>query len=321
MNLGPSLTDIGRDVVWPSGISTREITDQSQVDLAALCLLAAFILILFDAAILLVLNNASLRRSRRSNALTSLLLAVVLTGVAAASAMMPAASMAATLPEAALQPRLAYLETGNAPVDRLSRAGMTGLTEILRRRSAADLNTVDGVNPETDELSFYPLIYWPLVDGQEPFSERAQERLNRYLNNGGMILIDSRDREVQPARLRRLLAGLEVPLLDRAPSDHILFRSFYLLDHAFGRFSEPLWLDARPSQRLDGVASVLFGGNDWASAWIIPEGRDELRSEDISPRQREMAYRFGVNLVMYALTGSYKGDQVHIPAILERLGR
>ncbi|WP_417836961.1 DUF4159 domain-containing protein [Thalassospira tepidiphila] len=321
LNLGPSLSDVGRDVAWPSGISTREITDQSQVDLAALCLLAAFILILFDAAILLVLNNVSLRRSRRSNALTSLLLAAVLTGVATASMMMPAASTAATLPEAALQPRLAYLETGNAPVDRLSRAGMTGLTEILRRRSAADLNTVDGVNPETDELSFYPLIYWPLVDGQEPFSERAQERLNRYLNNGGMILIDSRDREVQPARLRRLLAGLEVPLLDRAPSDHILFRSFYLLDHAFGRFSEPLWLDARPSQRLDGVASVLFGGNDWASAWIIPEGRDELRSEDISPRQREMAYRFGVNLVMYALTGSYKGDQVHIPAILERLGR
>ena len=136
-----------------------------------------------------------------------------------------------------------------------------------------------------------------------------------------MILIDSRDREVEPARLRRLLAGLEVPLLDRAPSDHILFRSFYLLDHAFGRFSEPLWLDARPSQRLDGVASVLFGGNDWASAWIIPEGRDDLHNEDISPRQREMAYRFGVNLVMYALTGSYKGDQVHIPAILERLGR
>jgi len=321
LNLGPSLTDIGRDVVWPSGVSTREVTDQSQIDLAALCLLSAFILVLFDALILLVLNHVSLRRSRRSNALTSVLLAVILTG-ASIAVMHPSPSVASTtLPDAALQPRLAYLETGNAPVDRLSHAGMTGLTEILRRRSAADLNSVDGINPETDELSFYPLIYWPLVDGQEPFSERAQDRLNRYLNNGGMILIDSRDREVEPARLRRLLAGLEVPLLDRAPSDHILFRSFYLLDHAFGRFSEPLWLDARPSQRLDGVASVLFGGNDWASAWIIPEGRDDLRNEDISPRQREMAYRFGVNLVMYALTGSYKGDQVHIPAILERLGR
>jgi hypothetical protein len=320
LNLGPSLTDIGRDIVWPSGISKRQVTDQSQIDLAALCLLAAFLLILFDALILLVLNHVSLRSNRRRNAMTSILLAAALAG-GTAMLLTPSPTRAATLPEAALKPRLAYLETGNAPVDRLSRAGMTGLTEILRRRSAADLNTVDGVNPETDELSFYPLIYWPLVDGQEPFSERAQERLNRYLNNGGMILIDSRDREVQPARLRRLLAGLEIPLLDRAPSDHILFRSFYLLDHAFGRFSEPLWLDARPSQRLDGVASVLFGGNDWASAWILPEGRDNLRSEDIAPRQREMAYRFGVNLVMYALTGSYKGDQVHIPAILERLGR
>ena len=37
--------------------------------------------------------------------------------------------------------------------------------------------------------------------------------------------------------------------------------------------------------------------------------------------QREMACRFGVNLVMYALTGNYKADQVHVPAILERLGR
>lgn len=322
LNLGPSLGQIGDNITWPSAISTRKITDQSQIDLAALCLLGALILLLCDALILLAIHHVTLRRNRRSNAFTSILVAVGVTGLGATILFGSiGSSHAVSIQEAALQPRLAYLKTGNAPVDRLSQAGMTGLTEILRRRSAADLNTVDGVNPETDELSFYPLIYWPLVDGQEPFSERARERLNRYLNNGGMILIDSRDREVQPARLRRLLAGLEVPLLDRAPGDHILFRSFYLLDHAYGRFSAPLWLDARPDQRLDGVASVLFGGNDWASAWIIPEGRDEIRSEDISPRQREMAYRFGINLVMYALTGSYKGDQVHLPAILERLGR
>ena len=322
LNLGPSLDNIANDMVWPSGISTRKITDQSQVDLAALCLLGALALLLFDALILLAIHHVTLRRNRQSNAFTSILIAFGITGLAGMMLLgSNTVSHAASIQEAALAPRLAYLKTGVAPVDRLSQAGMTGLTEFLRRRSAADLNTVDGINPETDELSFYPLIYWPLVDGQEPFSERARERLNRYLNNGGMILIDSRDREVQPARLRHLLAGLEVPLLDRAPGDHILFRSFYLLDHAYGRFSTPLWLDARPDQRLDGVASVLFGGNDWASAWILPEGRDELLAEDIAPRQREMAVRFGINLVMYALTGSYKGDQVHLPAILERLGR
>ncbi|MEQ8287814.1 DUF4159 domain-containing protein [Thalassospira sp.] len=322
LNLGPSLDNIANDMVWPSGISTRKITDQSQIDLAALCLLGALALLLCDALILLAIHHVTLRRNRHSNAFTSILIAFGITGLAGMMLLgSNTVSHAASIQEAALAPRLAYLKTGVAPVDRLSQAGMTGLTEFLRRRSAADLNTVDGINPETDELSFYPLIYWPLVDGQEPFSERARERLNRYLNNGGMILIDSRDREVQPARLRRLLAGLEVPLLDRAPGDHILFRSFYLLDHAYGRFSAPLWLDARPDQRLDGVASVLFGGNDWASAWILPEGRDELLAEDIAPRQREMAVRFGINLVMYALTGSYKGDQVHLPAILERLGR
>ncbi|MDG4720487.1 MULTISPECIES: DUF4159 domain-containing protein [Thalassospira] len=322
LNLGPSLTNVANTVTWPSGVSTRKITDRNQVDLAALCLLGALLLLLFDALILLALHHLTLRRNRRSNAFGSFLLLIGVGGIAAGLlAVSPNNARASTIQEAALQPRLAYLKTGVPPVDRLSQAGMTGLTEYLRRRSAADLNTVDGIDPETDELSFYPLIYWPLVDGQEPFSERARERLNSYLNNGGMILIDSRDREVQPARLRRLLAGLEVPLLDRAPGDHILFRSFYLLDHAYGRFSAPLWLDARPNQRLDGVASVLFGGNDWASAWMIPEGRDEIRTEDIAPRQREMAVRFGINLVMYALTGSYKGDQVHLPAILERLGR
>ena len=38
-------------------------------------------------------------------------------------------------------------------------------------------------------------------------------------------------------------------------------------------------------------------------------------------RQRELAYRAGVNMVMYALTGNYKADQVHVQDLLERLGR
>jgi hypothetical protein len=37
--------------------------------------------------------------------------------------------------------------------------------------------------------------------------------------------------------------------------------------------------------------------------------------------QREMAYRFGVNLVMHALTGNYKDDMVHMPDIMQRLRR
>jgi hypothetical protein len=41
----------------------------------------------------------------------------------------------------------------------------------------------------------------------------------------------------------------------------------------------------------------------------------------LSPRDREFASRAGVNIVMYTLTGNYKADQVHAPALIERLGQ
>lgn len=321
LNLGSFLENLDSQVRWPSDTVMREITDQDQIDLAAMCLMAAMLLLILDGVALILVHHVSLRRARHKDALTSFLLLAFI-GASATMLLGGRDARAVETQAAALQPRLAYLKTDVAPIDRLSQSGLAGLTEILRRRTAADLAAPDAIDPEADDLSFYPLIYWPLVDGQQPFSDFARTRINRYLDSGGMILIDSRDQEVEPARLRRLLAGLEIPILDKAPGDHILFRSFYLLDHAYGRFAAPLWLDARPDQRLDGVASVLFGGNDWASAWMLNEGiQTESRTDDISPRQREMAWRFGVNLVMYALTGSYKGDQVHLPAILERLGR
>jgi hypothetical protein len=68
----------------------------------------------------------------------------------------------------------------------------------------------------------------------------------------------------------------------------------------------------------------VIGGNDWAAAWaldesgapMVPVGRGYA-----GERQRELALRFGVNLIMHVLTGNYKSDQVHVPALLERLGQ
>jgi uncharacterized protein DUF4159 len=72
----------------------------------------------------------------------------------------------------------------------------------------------------------------------------------------------------------------------------------------------------------DSVSPVIIGGNDWAAAWAVDNaGRNPYAVMPGGARQRTVAYRFGVNLVMYALTGNYKGDQVHVPAILQRLGQ
>jgi hypothetical protein len=114
-----------------------------------------------------------------------------------------------------------------------------------------------------------------------------------------------------------------VPPLVPIPADHVLTRAFYLLKDFPGRWiGGSLWVEAANSRINDGVATVVVGSNDYASAWAIDDYGQPLYP--VTPggeRQREMAYRFGVNLVMYSMTGNYKSDQVHVPAILERLGQ
>ena len=165
-------------------------------------------------------------------------------------------------------------------------------------------------------------------------SPRAAERINRYLETGGTILFDTRDAgEETPgpfgsaatsqSRLRRLAAGIKIPQLVPVPPDHVLTKSFYLLHEFPGRWNTgQVWLEPVEDRVNDGVASVIVGGNDWAGAWAVDgQGRPAYAVVPGGEPQREMAMRFGVNLVMYVLTGNYKTDQVHVPAILERLGQ
>jgi hypothetical protein len=78
----------------------------------------------------------------------------------------------------------------------------------------------------------------------------------------------------------------------------------------------------RPVRGGDGVSPILVTGNDFAGAWAIDDGGSYMfQTVPADPGQREYAYRAGVNIVMYVLTGNYKADQVHIPALLERLGQ
>jgi hypothetical protein len=114
-----------------------------------------------------------------------------------------------------------------------------------------------------------------------------------------------------------------VPPLVPIPPDHVLTKSFYLLHEFPGRWNAgTLWLEPVEGRVNDGVSGIIVGGNDWAGAWAIDaQGRPAYAVVPGGEPQREMAMRFGVNLVMYVLTGNYKSDQVHVPAILERLGQ
>jgi hypothetical protein len=284
----------------------------------------------------------ALGRRRRRPAVAALLVAAIV-GVGLLS---PSRSYAQDSDEfamkAALQTRLAYVITGNAEVDEISRAGLQGLTLFLAQRTALEAGEPVGVAIDRDELAFFPLIYWPVVPGAAKPSAEALQRIDSYMKRGGTVLFDTRDAVEAPPgggaspgmlALRQILSSLDIPELEPTPRDHVLTKTFYLLRDFYGRFTTgQLWVESlpqqteedsqRPARAGDGVSTILITSNDLAGAWAIrPDGQAMLPLVPGEPRQREFAFRAGVNIVMYVLTGNYKADQVHVPALIERLGQ
>jgi len=244
--------------------------------------------------------------------------------------------------KAASDTRLAYVITGLPDVDEMSRAGLTGLGNQLRQRTSYEPQDPMGVDVAKDDLSFFPLLYWPMDPREKDLSPQALAKIADYMRNGGTILFDTRDLTLGPVRgaqspgeqtLRRLLAKLDLPPLEPVPADHVLTKAFYLLQQFPGRWDGgKVWVEAlppadpnaepAPARGGDGVSPVIIGGNDWAAAWAVrPDGSPLVDVVPGGERQRELAYRFGINVVMYTFTGNYKADQVHVPALLKRLGK
>ena len=230
----------------------------------------------------------------------------------------------------ALATRLGYIVTGDPQLDTISRQGLEGLSNYVNRRTAAVLVEPDAVEPGKTDLSFYPLLYWPISADADTLTAQQVGAMNDYMSRGGIILIDTRDSGSgagfapgTETALQRIARGLIVPPLAPLTTEHVLARAFYLLHDFPGRYTgAEIWVQRDQDRTNDSVSPVIIGGNDWASAWAVDDaGRNPYAVIPGGERQRTLAYRFGVNLVMYALTGNYKGDQVHVPAILQRLGQ
>jgi hypothetical protein len=315
-------------------------------DLRGPIMLAALGMLILDALIVFLLAGgiAQLLRKRRRPA--AALLAIAIIGGALAAAPYARAQDDEQAMKSTLETRLAYVVTGDAEVDRISKAGLQGLTLFLAQRTALEAGEPIGLDPARDQLVFYPLIYWPIVPGAAKPSREALEHIDTYMKQGGTVLFDTRDAVEAPpgpggdtrgpgmVALRAILSALDIPELEPVPRDHVLTKTFYLLKDFPGRFTAgQLWVEAtqppneeepssRPARAGDGVSSIIITSNDFAGAWAMrTDGQAMLPLVSAEPRQREFAFRAGVNIVMYTLTGNYKADQVHIPALLERLGQ
>ncbi len=320
---------------WPDTVMVEGIVTAEETPLTGLLLTGALALLMIDILASLWLGG---RLSMKKPATIAVaILALALPQMAEAQAAEERAL------EATSEVVLAYVKTGDTALDRVSRQGLEGLSFSLFRRTSIEPAAPIQVDLETDELSFYPLIYWPITEDQPTPSSEAYTKLNRYLRTGGMIVFDTRDGNLggfgssspRGRKLQALARPLDIPALEPVPSDHVLTRAFYLLQDFPGRHAgNSVWVESAPADAEqadgipfrnlnDGVTPVLIGGNDWASAWardengrpLFPVGRG-FGGE----RQREMSVRFGINLVMHVLTGNYKSDQVHVPALLDRLG-
>ena len=235
--------------------------------------------------------------------------------------------------QAAIETHLAFVKTGDTDIDQTAEQGLKGLGLVMADRTSAALGAPVGVNIESDELVFYPLLYWPISEAATAPSDKALARLDAYMKNGGTIFFDLRDAGTDFGNgggngdaLKRILAKLDIPPLEPVPADHALTKSFYLLKNWPGRYEGgTLWVEAQngdAASKSDGVSGIIIGSNDYAAAWAMDDKGQPLNAIiGGSDRQREFAFRVGVNIVMYTLTGNYKTDQVHVPALLERLGQ
>ncbi|WP_456620436.1 DUF4159 domain-containing protein [Bradyrhizobium sp. P5_C12] len=323
-------------------------TNAEPRDLRGWLLSTALALFLIDAIIVAVLGGGLAALLRRRAAPAMIVLGLVLAGLLAFSPTPSRADGAADefAMKAVSQTRLAYVVTGNADVDSIVKAGLSGLTLFLAQRTALEAGDPVGVDPARDELAFFPLIYWPIVPGAPKPPQDAINKIDAYMKQGGTVIFDTRDAiEAPPGdnsasqtpgmrALREILSSLDVPELEPVPREHVLTKTFYLLRDFPGRFnSGQTWVETlpredddesaqRPARGGDGVSPIIITSNDLAGAWAIrPDGQPMLPLTPGEPRQREFAYRAGVNIVMYTLTGNYKADQVHAPALIERLGQ
>lgn len=327
LNLGTHIDGLKVLQNLPSGVTQKTYSKTYETDLMPFLLSLSLSLVVLDWIIMIVMALGMKISLRKQTATAAIILFIFLLPV-------PAHAQS-TDTRFAGDIYLAYVKTGDQSVDQTSQRGLEALSRVLTQRTSVEPKGTVGLNPEKDALSFFPFIYWPVTENPRPISNYGLQNIQHYLDHGGTILFDTRDQNyavqgnsgfgttVNAKALRQMISSLNVPALTQADKDHVLRRSFYLLDDFPGRYANgPLWVEQSSANGRDGVSSVIIGGNDWAAAWGAEQSGGSLRPYLTGgPRQQEMSLRFGVNMMMYALTGNYKADQVHLPFILERLGQ
>ena len=324
------------DIIKNKTINTLD--DISRYDLSSVFLLLSVLLFLIDTLLSTPKSNLSINIFKFLKLILFITILLAPNDEAYATSS-PSDQLPSKEMISILTSRLAYVLNGDNNIDATAYDGLKHLTNELRARTSYEPGDPIGLDLNKDDLSLYPLIYWPIYASMPQPNEKVIQKLATFMRFGGTVIFDTRNGDAysnvigesqESSWLRLLLQQLDVPVVEQVPRDHVITKTYYLINKIQGS-SEPCdswvektFMDVADEQRnnviqsTDNVSSLIITSCNLASAWSR-FSRENNFSSNKDTHNLELAMRSGINIVMYTLTGNYKSDQVHKRRIIERL--
>lgn len=291
------------------GIRTASPEGETAQSLKPQPLAIALALLIADIVAVLLLQSGGLffgRRAQRAGASAVVVFTIagslLLAGAALAQTAAPTPPRSTRVDDgraiqATAKVTFGYVLSGDAATDETSRQGLIGLNTFLVAKTTVQPGDPLAVNILTDEIAFFPILYWPVLGNARPLPGATLTKIDAYMKQGGMIVFDTKDygqgiptgrsmRGEGGTPLQRLLGNLDIPRLEPVPEHHVLTKSFYLLRTFPGRWDGgQLWVEAeaprdsdqgKHARRVDGVSSILITSNDLAAAWALDDRSQPL---------------------------------------------
>jgi hypothetical protein len=199
------------------------------------------------------------------------------------------------------------------------RGAMRVLARELRLRTRLEpVTEPTTVEAGSRKLFETPFLYVAGEGGLPPLGQGAEDQLRRFIDLGGLILFDAADGGTDGGFAKdvdALLARISPSSrLSPVSADHVIFRSFYIVDAPWGRTQTH---DHLYAIQEEGRLKVVLVRNDLGGALAeTPAGLGAYPCTPGGAEQREWAIRFGVNILLYATCTDYKADRAHVETLL-----
>ncbi|HEX8843885.1 MAG TPA: DUF4159 domain-containing protein [Pyrinomonadaceae bacterium] len=161
-----------------------------------------------------------------------------------------------------------------------------------------DLNSAD--------LANYPFVY---LTGNKMVRFTEAERLNlrRYLRGGGFMFVDDCNHDIDGTFAKTFESEIKTVLdrpeeaLRKLPKNHPLYRAFFefkdgppATSHELNGWGDDMVHDYLRAIEIDGRIGVLYSNKDYGCEWNYDWANKRFSVKDNT--------RFGVNIIVYALT-------------------